>query len=258
MNVPEEFYEESLLVPSLAEEDIKPYDFEANDIYATILGRVPLLVERARHAAKSDLSFSYRGFLVGAAAIAYDPDPEKPRIGTYTSGNYKAKLSDEDRSDADVLDIPKVCAEMDIVMRASMDDFERIGIFVVAATTNKERIKAVTELAGATLEPCNECESVMRHSDLVDGQTIVMTVGTGNDIYQVQSFKNLIQRYRNLDRGAPPGELSIHPYSSYAWENRQRKYEEERNKTGVIPISAGRTKKAERQCRDLALEAMAA
>src|SRR5258708_4750292 len=129
----EELFDTSFLVPSLGGTDMGGYDFASHDINATVIGMVPILVERARHAAKSDLSFSYRGFLVGAAAVAYDMSPESSRIGTYTAGNYKARLRDEERSEADVEDIPKFCAEMDIALRASIDDFERIGILVVAA-----------------------------------------------------------------------------------------------------------------------------
>ena len=261
MNLPEaqeEFHEESLLIPSLAEEDEDFYDFERNDIHATIIGRIPLLVEKARNAAKSGISFSYRGFLVGAAAIAYDTNPENPRIGTFTSGNFKAKLSDEELCDADVADIPKICAEMDIILRASMRDFERIGILVIAATTNKERIKAVTDLAGATLEPCDECENVMRRSDLVDSQTMIMTVGSGDDIFQIQDFRSLARRYRSINRGGHPRDLEIHPYSSYAWERRQKRYEEIRDAANLSRVSASRSKSAEKKSRDLALQVVAA
>lgn len=259
MNIPEEEYVgESLLLPALADEELDDYDFRWQDIHATIIGMVPILVEKARNATKSSQSISYRGFLVGAAGIAYDSDPTSPRIGTFTAGNYKAKLREDQRSDADVEDIPKFCAEMDIAMRASIHDFERIGILVVAATTNPDRIRAVTELAGPTLEPCEECEHVMQHSDLIDDQTIILTVGSGDDICQVQNLASLASRYKSLRDGVSPKPLKKHPYSSYIWERRQREYIRNRNAENLPRGLSERNKREEQRCRELAYAAMTA
>jgi len=252
----EEFTDVSVLVPELVEMHAQPYDFETHDIHATSVGLTPGSVEGARNAAMDDRSRSHRGFKVGARAVAYSLDPENPRIAIYTSGNYKIKVREEEREEVDVEDVPKNCAEMDIVMRAALDDMERIGVFVVAATTRADRIKAVTDLAGSTLEPCEECEKVMRHSDLVDDQTIIMTVGTGDDIYQVQNFKNLKARYRLLREGKTPPPLPTYRYSPLLWEDRQRRYVRERDAAGLSPNASGRSKRDERVCRELALAAM--
>jgi hypothetical protein len=256
MNVPEEFVEESLLIPSLAEEEAGQYDFAHQDVHATLIGMVPVLAEKARHAAKSGLSFSYRGFLVGAAALAYDTDPENNRIGVFAAGNFKAKLREDQRDDTDVEDIPKFCAEMDITMRASMRDFDRIAMFVVAATTKAERIRAVTPLAGATLEPCEECENVMLHSDLVDDRTIIMTMGSGEDIFQIQNFASLRARYDSVRTGASLDDLKRIPYSSIAWEQRQQRYVDARERAGISPNVYERSAEQEKECQDLALTAM--
>lgn len=261
MNTFEEPYlpEADIFIPQLADVDVGDYDFQTHDIYATTLSMVPALVEKARNGAKSPYyTASYRGFCVGASALAYDTNPENPRIATYAAGNFKARLRDEERGEEDVADIPKFCAEMDITMRATNDDFERIGIYVVAATTNKERIAAVTDIASATLAPCGECVSVMKGSPLVDKDTIIMSVGSGNDIYQVQSFEQLIKRYKARSEGKQVPELPVHRYSSYDWEDRKTHYLQQRRRQRIKSNVYSQDKGRELKCRKLAALAMAA
>lgn len=259
------YFEESYLpeadvfIPQLADVDIGDYDFQTHDIYATMLSMVPALVEKARNGAKSPYyTASYRGFCVGASALVYDTNPGNPRIATYTAGNYKARLRDEERGEEDVADIPKFCAEMDITMRATNDDLERIGVYVVAATTNRQRIAAVTDIASATLPPCGECVGVLKGSPLVDKDTIIMSVGSGNDIYQVQSFDQLSRRYKAHAEGKQVPDLSVQRYSSYDWEDRKTFYLQERRRQRIKYNVYSLNKTREIRCRKLAALAMAA
>ncbi|HXR50341.1 MAG TPA: hypothetical protein VN778_04925 [Verrucomicrobiae bacterium] len=214
------------LVEQIMDTEMEGFDFRKTDIHATAIGLIPMLVAKAR-LATAHYGDSYRGFLVGAAAVAYDTSPDNPRIGIYTSGNFKATHDEEDYDPThDAVDIPKVCAEMDILLRADHDEMQRLGIFVVAATTNHQRILEVTKVRSATLHPCWDCEETMKGSSLVDNDTIILTVGAAKDVYQAQSYAEFRKRYKQVRHGNDFEDAETHEYRAADWPFRQLLYKQ--------------------------------
>ena len=241
----------------MADERIEPFDFRKNDIFGTMISHVPVLVANARNAVSAPgYAHSWRGFWVAASGIAYDTNPDEPRIGTYTSGNFKIRLDEEDRGEEDVEDVPKNCAEMDIAIRAGHDDQERIGLVVVAATTVTPRIEEVTGIATPTLWPCVSCNEMMTESYLFDSRTIIMTIGSGNNIFQVQSAGDLRKRHQQIANGESPKPLETHRYSEHAWDAKRAFYKEELRLRRLRADVYDPNKKRLNKCAELALEAM--
>ncbi len=245
------------LVEQVMDAEIREFDYRRHDIHATSLGLVPLLVAKARLAAQN-YGDSWRGFLVGAAAIAYDISPDHPRYGIYAGGNFRARHGEDYDTDHDAPDMPKLCAEMDIMMRADNDDMQRIGMFVVAATANHQRILNVTKVRSDTLHPCQDCEDVMKGSPLVDKDTLIVTVGAGKDIFQVQSYKEFRDRYKKVRRGLKFEDADTYHYSHDEWADREAHYRQlvKKNRAGGSVYSPDVRREVKR--RRLALAAITA
>lgn len=249
--------EYELPIYATADEQVESFDFRKGDVFETMINFVPTLVTQARTAvATPGYTHSWRGFRVAASAIAYDTSPDNPRIGNYTSGNFKIRLKEDERGEEDVEDVPKNCAEMDVAIRAGHDDQERIGLIVVAATTVRSRIEEVTGIATSTLWPCGSCNEMMEQSDLFDSHSIVMTIGSANDIFQVQSVKDLKRRHKQIERGEQPEPLKTHRYSQYDWPAKSASYREERRRQKLKANVYDPNKKRFNRCADLAIAAM--
>jgi len=201
-----------------------PFDFRRLDPHADTIGSIPELFMRSRQGAVT-LAKSYRGFWVGASAVAYDPTPGRSRRAVYTSGNYKAKLREEDSEPYDV-EVSKVCAEMDILIRAEEEGFKWIGALVVAATINRDRIKAVTGVSSATLHPCEDCGSALRASALVDQYTPILTTASAAEgkKYQLQSYDQYQRRYEQYRAGDGFEDAEERDYIASEWAYRKDLY----------------------------------
>jgi hypothetical protein len=176
------------------------FDYSASDINATILGLLPTLVQVARESARYATE-SYR-VKVGVSALAYDNSEDSPRIGIYSDGNFKMKIHEEYDERHEVKDVPKICGEADIIAKADQDDMRRIGIFVIASSTRRELIKSVNKVNSATLPPCwfeeedkDNCDSIMGQNHLVDNRTMLFGIGSGTDVFQIQSYGEYHKRY---------------------------------------------------------------
>jgi cytidine deaminase len=202
-----------------------PFDFEKFDVHSFIIESLPALVCSAREAAQS--ADSWRGFEVGGAALAYDTDPENPRIELFTAANYKQKIRDEDRTEYDVEDIPKVCAEMSLLLQAEMANYERIGAIVVAGTSKVSKIAEVTMVPTATLHPCGECRSAVKHSKLTDAHTAIVTVGRDDKInmYQAQTIEQLDKRYKKHKAHGIFTDAPAEPFVAAEWNDRRELYQ---------------------------------
>ncbi|GEM_PF-2426461 len=233
------------------------FDFTKQDPHADSIATVPELFRRSRQGIRY-LPESHRGFLVVASAVVYDVSDENPRRGVYTAGNFKAKLRDDQRGPDDLSDIPKVCAEMDILIRAEQDGFGWVGAIVVAATINPLRIKKVTGVASATLHPCGECGLAFQNSDLFDEYTPIITTGSASEFkkYQLQSFRQYKKRYERYHGGEVFRDAPLRDYIPSEWGYRKDLYlrQVKREKIGgsVLHGSA----KRERARRQLKLQVM--
>jgi hypothetical protein len=215
--------------------EIYDFDFQAQDVLSNMIGLTPVLVEKARQAALNQ-AVSYRGFWVGAAAYAYDTSPESPRIGIYTAGNFKAALGEAYDPACDVKDIPKNCAEMNILLTAEEDGFTRVGLLAVAATTNRKKIAEVTDVASRTLHPCRECGDVLQGSSLIDRRTVILTIGSGEDVYQAQTVGDYRTRYKRLHAGGVFEDAEEFPYRPHDWEIKQAAYHNAARKRRVSKV----------------------
>jgi hypothetical protein len=205
-----------------------PFDFERNDINAFIIGIVPAIVAFARSAANS--GDSYRGFKVGGAAVAYDPDPTNPRVAILTAANFKHKIPKLELTEYDVKEVPKLCAETSLLMQAEEAGYKRIGLLAVAATAKREKIaevmKVPLEMASATLHPCDDaCQPALKHSRLTDCNTPVITIDRGDRHYQAQTVQQLHKRHARLKRDGVFEDAEVHPFVASEWKDRQHLYE---------------------------------
>lgn len=257
---------DELVLPTIHRVDVEeyPYDFR-HDVLEHMIQNVPKAVDLAVTAAFSeDHSYSYRGLLVGATGQAYKVDRDDPKFGLISAGNFKAKLKDEEKSAEDV-EVPKNCAEMHIELEAETRDYSRIGMFVVAATPRKNLIKDILtkdssedypDFNPTTLWPCDECDTVMLSSEMVDGDTIIMTVGLDQQTFQVQTSRNLHQRHRQLALGKTPRPLKQYRYRRHDWEERASHYTLERRRRRLKVNVYDPNKRREAASRALAAAAM--
>jgi hypothetical protein len=154
----------------------KDFSLEGFSPVAFSLEAVPFVVHEARLAAKG-LAESYRGLFVGAAGVFFDAD--KRRLRVFSGANFKAKLPEEVKSeDHDVPDIPKVCAEVDTIVRAENEGYTHLSLLAIATTANEKEIYSVLEYSSPTLPPCKDvCMEVLRNNSLVVPETNIITTG---------------------------------------------------------------------------------
>jgi hypothetical protein len=196
--------------------EVVDHDFSEGDIMADTIGLIPTLVSNARFAALN-LADSHRGFKVGASGLAYDTTAYTQRVGTYTNGNFKALIPEEFDPEHEVGDIPKNCAEMGVIIGAANHSMERFALIAIAGTTQRKRIEGVTGVRSATLQPCDECSRVMSEDSVVDDNTILLTVGSGADIFQVQSFGEYRKRREEYEQTGQFIDIPVYRYTSFLW-----------------------------------------
>ena len=163
-------------VPALA--------FEITDGFdpgRTFIQRVPSMVDQARDAAEND-AYSYRGFKVGAAVLAYNPHTRE--TGVLAAGNLKIRP-----------DKAKFCAEYRSLQIAKRSGLTVVGGIVVAATTDKHQIGEVTDVETRTLHPCSECRQLFCDHPLMRDDTLILTTGIDSDVYQVHTNDELQKLY---------------------------------------------------------------
>lgn len=172
------------------------------DPYHIMMAGMPYIVEQARSAANKYAN-SYRGFHVGAAAFAIKWSTEETAI--FNGGNIKPNPRK-----------PKICAEAVSVRQAEKAGFEDILGIVVVATTDIVKIEEVTGARTPTLHPCGECQDpkgMVSGNALMRDDTLVVTAGIEQDIYQVHTLKEIQDAYSD-NRG--DGLLEARP--GFAWE----------------------------------------
>lgn len=193
--------------------DLRPFDFRHDDHNAATIEAVPEAFQRCWDAV-SRLPESYRGFCVVATGIVSNTDMTNPVHGFITTGNYKAKLRDEERDEVDVEAIPKVCAEADLLIKAEELGITYIGAIVVAATTKRPRIVEVTGVNTPTLHPCGDCRDTLKDNELAGSETAIFSTGLTPDVdfYQAQSLRSCVRRYERLKRGFEFRDAALHPH----------------------------------------------
>ncbi|MEO8862869.1 MAG: hypothetical protein ABI354_00905 [Candidatus Saccharimonadales bacterium] len=156
------------------------------DAYHLFVSAVPFMADHARFAANNS-AYSYRDFKVGAAVFALNPDTQETNV--LAAGNLKAERHK-----------PKVCAEKNALNQA-----KKLGLtvalgIVVAATTDVELIKGVTNIETPTLHPCAECRDMFDEHPLTRPDTLIVTTGLSSDNYQVHTHAEMNSMYAAHDQ----------------------------------------------------------
>lgn len=216
-------------------EKVRSFNFRKNDVYAFMFDLAPQLVREAQRSA-IELQDSDRGFGVGAAAFGYDMSEERPRVAQYVAGNFKSHLYGVHEPGVDLDDVPKLCAEANILIHAEHRQLQRIGLIVVASTVNELRIRGVSRVPAPTLDPCDDCGDTFEASPLIDPDTVIMTVGAGINEYRIQRPAEY-QKRRKLSK---PDRRGIKPYHEHEWEMKKMAYEIELERSRLnTPDSRG-------------------
>lgn len=157
------------------------------DRHRRFIESIPTLVDMARTAAKLE-AFSYRGFVVGAAAEVYDS--EASRVKYYSAGNSKPRHK------------AKFCAEQRLLGQIGPKSSENVTGIVVAGTTDRQKIAEVTGFATPTLHPCADCRHAfddLKHAHLVHDHMFILTTGftdePDGDIFQIHTLNELVEHY---------------------------------------------------------------
>jgi cytidine deaminase len=144
------------------------------DPYHAFVGLMPRFIDLARDAARMR-AISHRNFHVGA--VAYAGDTTLSRVATLDGANVKRTKED-----------PKYCAEMSVIDQAQGLGFSKVLGLVVAGTSDPEKIKSVSGVATPTLHPCDACRKKMTASGLFQESSLIVTVSTDEDAYEVHSY----------------------------------------------------------------------
>ena len=147
------------------------------DPYHAFVGLLPRFVDLARDAA-ARRAVSYRQFHVGAAL--YAGNDTFSDVATIDGANTKVRAEE-----------PKRCAEMSVLDQVKALGFSRVLGMVIAGTSDRDEIKAVNGRATPTLHPCAECRAQMADSGLFEDSSLIVTVSTESDVYQVHNYGEL-------------------------------------------------------------------
>ena len=182
------------------------------DPYSIFLEKIPSMADDARYASEAD-GFSYRNFLVGAAIFAVDKSTHETI--TLASGNLKVKSTKE-----------KVCAEKRVLNKAKKAGFDTAIGLVIAGVSDVELIKEVTGVPTPTLHPCHDCRGLFDEHSMVNDDTLIISVGLEEDIYQVHNFREMYNLYADnsneiLDQPTGHGfndwNQTVEMYNHLAW-----------------------------------------
>ncbi len=130
----------------------------------------PAMVVNAR--AMVNHANSYRGVLVGSAALTHNTHDNRLRI--YVGHN-----------DTPYRGARKYCAEMRAIGRSISEGYTRREAVVTAGPTDGEVIESIIGAPARILPPCQQC------TELVEDSTIVISIGAEDDIFGVQTGKHL-------------------------------------------------------------------
>lgn len=172
--------------------------------------RVPFLVEIARDEGKKD-AYSYRDFHVAGAAIAINSDEKI--FWSDVAGNLKRENKN------------KICVERKLEGRARRHAMTDLVGFIVLGTTDRQQIEAVSGLPTPTLHWCADCRHDIPASPIVSPNALVVTCGLDSDVNQTFLAHQVVDMYREAERGhVKPALLTAQPDFT-DWEQRVATYQ---------------------------------
>lgn len=187
---------------------------EAHRMYTASFGEFAEYAQEASNNAES-----YRDFDVGGVGIAVRPGTSELIViaGANSKINHIAQANAELSFAEDVdeelehigdiheeYDVPtevsKNCAEMDVSLKAD-ELFPGKSLhfisFIVAASTDAEEIRGVTNLNTRTLCPCTECMAVLLNNESTSRSTQYVSTGfSPNSEFEIRNARRLRELYR--------------------------------------------------------------
>jgi cytidine deaminase len=193
----------------------------------------PVLIETARGVRKR--AVSYRGFLVGAVAVA--DYPEETILRCYAGVNHTPTKG-----------APKFCAEKEAIGKARAKGPIELPMLFVAGSSNVEEIKGVNSVPASTLFPCRDA-----CMPLIQDSTVVVSVGAEEDVYQVHTARQLRQGVYRRPNSYVPNEKRRPPIQNPAiydpgfslFALTQALYLESVNRPGFAPYEDSRQARAD-------------
>lgn len=174
---------------------------------------IPRMVGQARRAARYE-AISYRGVHVGAAIMLSDTETSSG-VMLYGS-NLKAKPDDE-----------KYCAEMDVIDQAITLGHKKAAGLVIAGPSHPGTVASISGIATPTLHPCDSCQRKMKENpQIIAEDTLIVTVSTEEDVYQVHTADELMMLYETMDT---PEVLVLEtgtPLNYETWGDRVKLYDD--------------------------------
>jgi cytidine deaminase len=177
------------------------------DPHHAFVALMPRFVELAREAAQKQ-AVSYRHFRVGA--VMYAGNQAFSTVATIDGANHKPHKAH-----------PKHCAEMSVIDQAEALGLSTVLGVIVAGTSDPEKIKAVNGRATRTLHPCAECRDRMVQSGLFKDESLIITVSTEEDVYEVRTHSELQEYWRQEPEEAIEAPVT---YNLTQWPWRQLVY----------------------------------
>lgn len=157
------------------------------DPYYMFISRLRENMRLARSISRDPMrTFSYRGCNVAGVLAA--ATPESGMYKEFDAGNTKARPSKDKR-----------CAELKLMsMRRESGLLQTIGVLVVGPSDNTV-IASVLPAARKTLLPCDECAHTLNNDHSMTPETLIVTTGQDNSMYQVRTVKQVGYYYLRPD-----------------------------------------------------------
>jgi cytidine deaminase len=171
------------------------------------------------------LGESYRGFIVGAAALAIDRSGTK--TGIYVDGNYTPFEGAEWN-----------CAEKRLLEKVEERGFERIEAIAVSGPFQPD---GESLLMSPTLHPCGRCRRRLQASPLTHPNTLIASVNLSETRYELFTIESLSKFH---ETGEPQPFPVYHPALEQYWRlalefDRADELREQRILEGIAEIIHG-------------------
>jgi cytidine deaminase len=149
-------------------------DFSESEVFWNALSQVITLSRSALRAQAQGKS--WRGFLVGAAGIAFDTLDN--RVGVFTGFNIKPDEGGD----------TNVHAEQMVLEKLRRQRFSRLNALVVVSDTQPDQQSGLEPL---TIMPCGLCRDMLEEAPEVDDKAPIVGISTDLTVCEAYDFANL-------------------------------------------------------------------
>ncbi len=144
------------------------------------------LIRQARWVAQR--AYSYRGFNVGCALLAWRPKGISPteKYKVFTAANVKP-----------LQHIPKQCAETTAACYARSNGYTKVIAIVVVGEPQQDADSGVSSI---TLHPCAHCRTLLSSLPEVASDTIILTVHNHSGEVEEQTLREILTIHHHHDK----------------------------------------------------------